>query len=394
MSEKKHILVVSQCFYPEQFRINDICCEWIKRGYKVTALTGIPNYPKGDFYPGYGLFRKRHEVYEGIDIIRIPVIPRKHGSIMLALNYMSFVVSGFFWKLFAKIKCDRVFIFETSPMTQALIGVWYAKRRHIPCYMYVQDLWPDNVEIITGIHNRAIIGPIGKMCNYIYKNCTKILVTSPSFKQTLVSRNVSAEKVVYWPQYAEDFYKPSKLTEEHSGLRIMFTGNIGKAQGLEVLPEVAKRLKDTGVSFHIVGDGRCASEFKESIVQCGVENMFVLYGRKKPEEISDLLATADVAFISFMQEELFTKTIPAKLQSYMACGMPVLAAAEGETERVIKEAACGWCCKLGDIDGLEKTIRKIITINDLKIYGNNAQKYSEEHFDKNKLLDQLDAIWN
>ena len=131
---KKHILVIAQYFYPEQFRINDICTEWVKRGYKVTVVTGIPNYPQGKYYDGYGLFKKRKETYNGIEIIRIPLVPRGNNSIMLALNYLSFVVSGFFWKMFTKIKADYVFIFEVSPMTQALPGVWYAKKRKIPCY--------------------------------------------------------------------------------------------------------------------------------------------------------------------------------------------------------------------------------------------------------------------
>ena len=142
---KKHILVIAQYFYPEQFSINDICTEWVKRGYKVTVITGIPNYPQGKYYNGYGLFKKRKETYNGIEIIRIPLIPRGKNAIMLALNYLSFVISGFFWKLFTKIEADYVFIFEVSPMTQALPGVWYAKKRKIPCYLYVQDLWPENV---------------------------------------------------------------------------------------------------------------------------------------------------------------------------------------------------------------------------------------------------------
>ena len=207
---KPHILVISQYFYPEQFRINDICAEWVKRGYKVTTLTGIPNYPQGKFYSGYGWFKKRREEYLGISIIRIPIIARGHMAIKLVLNYLSFLVSGFFWNLFTKLKADFVFIFEVSPMTQALIGVWFAKKRKIPCYIYVQDLWPDNLEIIGGIHNKAILSSVKKMVKYIYRNCDVILATSPSFVlniQNYIDENKT--KVKYWPQYAEDFYIPT-----------------------------------------------------------------------------------------------------------------------------------------------------------------------------------------
>ena len=129
---KKHILVISQYFYPEQFRINDICVEWVSRGYKVTVITGIPNYPEGKFYENYSLFRNRKENYQEVEVVRLPLIPRGNSSIMLALNYLSFVVSGYFWKVFTRIKADAVFIFEVSPMTQALPGVWYAKKRKNP----------------------------------------------------------------------------------------------------------------------------------------------------------------------------------------------------------------------------------------------------------------------
>src|SRR5699024_11930654 len=191
---KKHILVISQYFYPENFRINDICAEWVDRGYEVTVVTGIPNYPQGKFYKGFGLFKKRKEVYKGINIIRIPLIPRGNNSIMLALNYLSFVVTGYFWKLFTKIKADYVFIFEVSPMTQALPGVWYAKKKKIPCYIYVQDLWPENVEVVTGISNKLVIGSIESMVSYIYKNTNKILTTSESFAKSIINRYVKKEK--------------------------------------------------------------------------------------------------------------------------------------------------------------------------------------------------------
>lgn len=162
MSKKKHILVVSQYFYPEPFRINDICSEWVKRGYQVTVLTGIPNYPQGKYYEGYDLAHKRTEEWNGVKIVRIPLTARGNNSIGLACNYLSFVISGYIWKCLTEIKADYVFTFEVSPMTQALIGVWYAKKHKIPHYLYVQDLWPENVEIVTGIHSPLVLKPIGK----------------------------------------------------------------------------------------------------------------------------------------------------------------------------------------------------------------------------------------
>ena len=403
---KKHILVISQYFYPENFRINDICKAWVKRGYEVTVVTGIPNYPQGKFFDGYDLFKKRKEEYEGIRIIRLPIVSRGKGSIRLALNYFSYVFSGFFWKAFTKIKADKVFIFEVSPMTQALVGVWYAKRRKIPCTLYVQDLWPENVEVVTGIHNKTIIGAIDKMVNYIYKHCQIILATSPSFVKRLEERTSvfdkeSKSKVKYWPQYAEEFYRPvpKKDLEDlkiSNTFRIAFTGNIGYAQGLDILPKTAEILKQQNISceFVIVGDGRYMDEFKTEIVERKVDAMFLLLGRKKPEEIPGYLALCDTAFISFADNPLFEKTIPAKLQSYMACKMPILAAASGETRRVIEEAQCGICSEIGDA---KKLAESIIAFGEMEKSGleemqENASRYCEMNFEKDTLLNQLEQM--
>lgn len=403
--EKKHILVISQVFYPEQFRINDMCQEWIKRGYKVTVLTGIPNYPQGKFYDGYGFFKKRKEHWNGIDIIRIPVIPRGSNVIGLVLNYFSFPFSGYFWNLFNKIKADYVFMFETSPMTQCVIGVWYAKKHKVPLYLYVQDLWPENVEIVTGITHPIVIEPIQKMVDYIYKNCNEIFVTSPSFVRAVCDRKkqVPEHKVHYWPQYAEEFYRPMSREyveeiPETDAFKVIFTGNVGYAQGLDILPKTASILKEHGkkVLFCIVGDGRYMEEFKREIDRLQVEEMFCMVGRKPAEQIPKLLAACDAAFLSFMETKLFEMTIPAKLQSYMACGMPIIAAAGGETERIIKEAECGIYSPSGDVMTLVEALEKMMycSRDELKKMKDNSRTYFNEHFEKKKLLDEIDYIFN
>ena len=404
MTKKKHILVISQVFYPEQFRINDMCQEWIKRGYKVTVLTGIPNYPQGQFYDGYGFFKKRKEIWNGVEVIRIPVIPRGKSKIGLVLNYFSFPVSGFFWNMFNKIKADYCFMFETSPMTQCVIGVWYAKKHKVPLYAYVQDLWPENVEIVTGITNPAIINPIQKMVDYIYENCNEIFVTSPSFVRAVCDRKktVSESKVHYWPQYAEEFYQPVECESigdipETDAFKIIFTGNVGYAQGLDILPRTAAILKEHGkkVLFCIVGDGRYMEAFKKEIQKLRAEEMFCLLGRKPAEQIPKFLAACDVAFLSFMKTKLFEMTIPAKLQSYMACGMPIVAAAGGETERILKEAVCGVCSPCGDEGALAHNIEKLLNgdMLMLKTFGENARNYFEINFEKKRLMDQVDCYF-
>ena len=409
------ILVICQYFHPEQFRINDICSEWVKRGHDVTVLTGIPNYPQGRFYEGYGLFKKRKEIWNGVKIIRIPLIPRGHTPIGMVLNYFSFPISGFFWNIFTKIKADHVFMFETSPMTQCKIGVRYAKKHKVPLYLYVQDLWPENVEIVTGIKSRLVIGPIDRMVDKIYAACDEIFVTSPSFVRAVIGRKkpVPGNKVHYWPQYAEEFYRivdqkaacsniQTKLTLDKKStedlldgktFKMAFTGNIGYAQGLQILPEAAKLLKEVkNIKFVIVGDGRYKSKLLEEIKQSGVEDKFIIIDRQPPEMVPDILTLCDAAYISFMDTELFTWTIPAKVQSYMACGMPIIASASGETKRIIEEADCGRCVPIGDAKALAETVKEIANTGqaDRDQYGSNSRGYFEEHFTKKKLMDEFE----
>lgn len=406
MKRRQHLLIISQYFYPEQFRINDLCKEWVKRGYEVTVLTGIPNYPQGKFYFGYGWLKKRKENYDGVHIVRLPLIPRGKNSLMLVLNYISFVFSGALWSLFTKIDVDKVFIFEVSPMTQALVGIWYKKRKKVPCYIYVQDLWPENVQVMTGIQNKKILGGIQKMSDYIYKNCEYIFATSPSFVKRIEEREAAYQngksKVIYWPQYAEDFYQPQKPKELpdlsiNETFKVIFTGNIGYAQGLHILPKAARIVRDAGISceFYIIGDGRYKKEFEKDIRENGVEKSFYLLGRKEPKEVPQYLANCNVAFLSFADYPLFEMTIPAKLQSYMACGIPILASASGETERIITESGAGLVCKIGDAESLAEKIKEYVKMpkENLNYMGEKAQKYCHKEFERSFLLDKMEMYF-
>ena len=399
---KKHILVISQYFYPENFRINDMCKEWVKRGYEVTVVTGIPNYPQGKFFDGYGLSKKRKEDYEGVHVIRLPILSRGKGSVRLALNYFSFVVSGFFWKMFTKVKADKVFIFEVSPMTQALVGVWYAKRRKIPCSIYVTDLWPESVEIVLDLHNKLILGPIGKMVDYVYKNCDRIFTSSQTFIDKIASRNVPKEKLEFWPQYAEDFYqkvekKASEIPQDGE-LNLLFAGNLGYAQGLNILTEAAKILKDKNefVRFNLVGNGRYEAVLKENIVKENVEEYFNFINRRPPEEIPEYMAASDVALIILSRSEIFAMTIPAKTQSCLACGIPIIVSADGEVQEVIKEANCGFGSDAEDVDGFVNNIirMKNASLEERELFAKNALKYSKEKFAKKDLMDRMEDYFN
>lgn len=399
---KKKILVVSQYFYPEQFRINDMCEEWVKKGYDVTVLTGIPNYPQGDFYKGYSIFKKRKENYKGINIKRLWLIPRKKNSLFLALNYISFMISGYFWAVFTKEKYDEVFIYEVSPMTQAVPGVRYAKKHNIQSMIYVMDLWPENFIEMSGITNKVIVGWITGLVNYIYKNIDKILISSPDFKRKIIELGDYSSKIEYWPQYAEDFYKPTKVKSEvvkldNTKFNITFAGNIGYAQGLESLPLVAKKLNEENINvkFNIIGNGRYKTDFKRTIHDMKLLEYFNFYDSVEAIEIPKIMSQTDVALVSLSPSPLFSLTIPAKVQSIMATGTPLLVSADGVLEKIIFESQAGLYSKAGDINKMVENIKIMAEYNEsqMLLLKNNAIAYSEKEFSKEILLNKIDDFW-
>lgn len=405
---RKHILVITQYFYPETFRINDMTKEWVKRGYKVTVLTGIPNYPMGKFFEGYDLTHKRREKWNGVNIIRIPLIPRGSSqnkiinAIGMSANYFSFVVSGWLWKNLNNVKADLVYSYEVSPMTQVLVGVWYSKKHHIPHYVYVTDLWPENVETVTGIHNKLIIGTIQKMVDYTYKNSTRIFTCSNSFISRIEKRGINRKKIEFWPQYAEDFYRPVEkkgdLLPQDGIINLVFAGSVGYAQGLNILVEASKHLRKAGVKvrFDIIGDGRYLEQLQKDIKKASVQEYFHFVSRQPAEEIPNYFAYADVLLITLSKSDVFSITLPAKTPSCFACGKPVLVSADGEIQDIVKEAEAGMCSDAEDVNAFVNNIIKFMDLSpeEREQMGRNALQYANKYFDKEKQMNRLDDVFS
>lgn len=398
----KHILVYSQYFYPEQFRINDLCLELVERGFKVSVVTGVPNYPEGRFYKGYSWRENRNEIWNGINIYRMPIFSRGQSKIRLILNYFSFVISSKLLERTLPKDIDAIFTYEVSPMTQALPAIWYAKKMKVPSYLYVMDLWPENVVSITNMQNKMIINAIGKMVDYIYKNTTRILVSSESFVEAIVNRNVPEKKVIFWPQYAEDIYeiKPKgnqKVTSEYFEERtFVFAGNIGEAQGLDILPKAANHLKKENimVKFVIIGNGRYMSKLLESIKKLEVSEYFHFISRQPATNIPYYLAKFDVALITLNSSKIYDMTIPAKLQSLMACGKPLLVAANGEVQDIVRTSNSGLYGDAGNVENFVNNIIKFSEMSELELeeLGENSKQYYDTNFDKKQLMNKLEWI--
>lgn len=366
-------------------------------------VTGIPNYPQGEFYKGYGLFKKRKEIYKGIKIIHLPIVARGKTPFGLILNYISFVFSGFFWALFTRLKADKVFVYASSPLTQALVGIWFAKKRKVPCFLYVLDLWPDTVEYITNIKSRFVMNPLGKVCDYIYKKSDKILTASKSCLAAIRDRGVPNEKLVFWPQYAEEVCRPPENESvgvpeipKDGRFNIIFAGNIGQAQGLHILPITAKILKRRAVPvrFCIVGDGRYKNNLIVGINGNRVEDYFCMVERQPLERMPAFITACDAALICLAPSKVFSMTIPAKMQSCMACATPIIGSIDGEVQHIIELAKAGVSAKAGNAKMLADKIGALVALpaEQLAQMGANAYQYFIENFERQKLLDQMD-IW-
>ncbi len=389
------VLIITQYFYPETFRVNTLCSELVKRGHEVTVLTGYPQYPQGKIYDGYGFRIPYEKQWNGAKIERVKMRPRGKTPFGLLWNCLSFVIEGNKWVHRCKEHFDALYVFEVSPVTVGLPAVAYKKKFGTPIFFNVQDLWPENVEIVLGIRNKLIIGIINRIVDIIYSASDKILCSSASFVDNISKRGVPEDKLVFWPQFCsepklENVLKPECYSNDF--FNIVFAGNLGEAQGLDLLVEAAEKLKNSSVRWFLVGDGRAREKLEKTVLEKGLENHVKFIGRVSEEIANHYIHFADCAYLSFKKNKLFDMTLPAKLQSYMACGTPILAAAGGESLRLIQEARCGFVCDQ-DAESLVKTIsEKVLVSNDLDEMGIRAKKYFDEHFAIDLVVGDLERI--
>ncbi len=387
------ILVITQYFYPENFRINQLCLDLKERGHDITVLTGKPNYPKGEYFDGYSYKGNEDEIWNDIQIIRVPLRARKKGSKNLIINYLSFVLNAN--KRVKKIndKFDLIYVFEVSPITVALPAIKLKKRLNIPIIMNVQDLWPENIIAVTGITNKIIIGCINKMVNYIYKHCDLLLTASPSFVDRIQKRVKNKEKVKYWPQYSIVSKTDDKtIVLDDKRLNIVFTGNIGEAQGIDLAIEAANVLKSEPLHWHFIGEGRSKERLMRMVNEYGLNEIITFHGFKPEKDIPKYLANADAALLLLKPDPVFEMTIPAKLQTYLSCGVPILGCVSGEGKKVIVEAKAGIVGKNISIESLVEVCKKFFKLKDVerKQFGINALSYGENQFNRERLLIQLE----
>lgn len=399
MGTDKKILVVTPHFYPEDFKVNDIAFELYGNGFDVTVVTCIPNYPQGRFFKGYSYIKKRKEIVKGVKVYRVFVIPRGNGSgIMLGLNYLSYLISASFVCFFLALryKFTHVFVHETSPVTVGLPAIIVKKIQKIPLCFWVLDLWPESILAASNFKNKIVLDILERLVTFIYKNCDNILISSNGFRKSIEAKGDFSKKISYFPNWAEDlFVKESldhNLPQFPDGFKVLFAGNIGEAQNFETIMSAALHLaSNSNIHFCIVGDGRKKIWVEEFIKKNNLNQTVHLYGRYPLETMPSFFKKADVMLLSLKDEPIFSLTVPAKLQAYMASGKPVVGAIDGEGALVIDKARCGFSVKPFDSKGLADIILRSSSIDraELSKLGQNGKGYYHSNFQRDDRIQEL-----
>jgi glycosyltransferase involved in cell wall biosynthesis len=385
------ILVVCQYYYPEPFRISDICETLVERGHDVTVLTGLPNYPEGRILDDYRNGRKRKEVLNGVKIIRSYEIGRGNGKIKLFLNYFSFAFSASLKTFFMKEKFDVVFVNQLSPVMMGIPAVIHKKKHNRKILLYSLDLWPASLAA-GGIRENSVIYKIFlKISKWIYQSADSILVTSSMFtKYFEETLGIDTKKISHLPQYAEDLFTETINKPKSNKYNFVFAGNIGDMQSVDTIVKAANELRDySNIVFHIVGDGSKLQECKLLSDKLMLDNV-ILHGRRPVSEMPKYYSLADAMLVTLKDNKTLSYTLPGKVQSYMAGGKAIIGAINGETKSVIEESECGLCCKAENYQELAKIILEFCNSENKEKMAKNSYNYYLRNFSKDRFISVLE----
>lgn len=399
MSKKKRILLVTQYFFPENFKSNDIAFDLAAKGYEVSVLCGIPNYPEGKYYHGYSLFKRRIEKLNGVRIFRVFQTPRGKGNnIKLSLNYLTFAFFGSIWAIFLAIffRYRCVIIHQTSPITQGLPAIIIKKLQKIPLYLWVLDIWPDAMKSGGGVTNKSVLSIIDRIVKLMYNESSKILISSRGFSDLIKSKGKYSDKIIYFPNWSEDILEMDdsySIPTLPSGFKILMAGNLGTAQNIPRLMEVILELKDLQqIKWLFLGDGSMKGWMEEFVRKNKLEDIVYTFGRFPFEAMPAFFLNVDALVLSLKGEYPHLKSVvPARLQSYMSSGRPIIALADHGVKEIIREAACGFTVSPDNPEKLAEIIRDQIFKNKERFreLGLNGREYFKLNFTRDKCINDL-----
>lgn len=396
------ILIITHYYWPENFQINEISDHLSKKVNCVSVLTGKPNYPTGSYYTGYNFFNRNFEKINDINVYRVPVITRGSGSsLRLITNWISFAFLAVFRILIINEKFDKIFVYQPSPFTVALPALIAKAKFKAKIYFWVQDIWPETLSAAGGIKNKILLGLVNRFVVFTYNRCEKVFVQSKAFISKIHQQGIPKSKIFYLPNTTEKFYKPLSVNKKKlrllpEGFKIIFAGNIGEAQNLEMIIDVAEILvkKKVKVNWIILGDGRKKSSLIKKINDKDLSKIFSFLGAFPPKEMPYFFSCADMLLVSLKKNPIFSITVPNKVQSYMACGKPIIASLEGEGKRIIEEAECGLVAEPNNPSQLAQKILefKSLSIEERLKMGKNARKYFENEFESERQINKLTSL--
>jgi glycosyltransferase involved in cell wall biosynthesis len=397
----KRVLFISQYFYPENFKGNDLVFELQQRGYDIDVITGKPNYPQGFFFEGYGFFKKNFEIINSVNIYRLPIISRGKGSqVRLLLNYVSFYFSCYFFFLFIgrKLKYDVIITQQLSPMTSSLPAIWFKKLNNARLITWTLDLWPESVIATTKIKKGIIIHWLDILAKKLYHSSDVILVSSKSFTASINSKISSCEKIVFFPNWADNIFekniKKRLFPKLPHGFNIVFAGNLGEAQDLSNVIKCIKFFENSHtINFLFVGSGRYELELRRETLN--FNNVFI-FPQHSVDYMPSLYEKSSVMLLSLKGGESISNTVPAKLQTYMSCGKPVVAMIDGEANDVIRESNCGLVANAGNFEKLAEYIEMLSKMNSFELdqLGKNGQEYYQKNYSRELAISKIEDLIN
>jgi len=389
------ILVVCQHYWPENFRVTEICEALAARGHDVTAVVGLPNYPTGVVPAEYRRFRRRREERNGVHIRRCFEIGRKNTKIGLAVNYVSYMLSACHRVLWMKRDFDVIYAYSTSPVLMSLPAAFLRSITRKKLMIYVLDIWPACLSAMNVTEGAPLYAFMKRVSRRIYARADALVYSSRRFQEYLQRvHGLGVPDENYLPQFADGLFNAlpeEKKAYEHSW-NFVFAGNIGKMQAVETLIRAARLLQDEPIRWHFLGEGANYEACKALAAELGLGETVTLYGRRPLADMPAFYAMADAMLVSMRDDESVNLTLPGKVQSYMAAGKPVLGSIAGETPDILAEAQCGLCAPPEDPEAFAQTVRAFIGRRDQAQMGENARKYYLEHFTKQGHMDRLEAM--
>lgn len=391
------ILIVSQYFHPENFRVNQLAIALREGGHNIVVLTGEPNYPRGRFFEGYGSWWPRTEIWNGIDIIRVPIFARRTGrGWQLALNYLSFAISGTLFGLpRAHGQFDACIAFCPSPITIAIPAIVQRMLRRTPVAIWLQDLWPESVLAVTRTRSGVVKRALSALVRWIYRRVDQIWIQSHAYAESVAAHGGRPEQIVYVPNWAEDLYDCDLWTDIVAAPlapnTILYAGNFGRAQGLDAVIEAADygRAIVPKVHWMLIGDGLLNDWLRGEIRRRSLDQHVTIMPWRAPDELPAFIKSAAALLVTLADDPVFAQTIPSKLQSCLASGRPIVASLAGESARIVEEAQCGIVCAPRDPAALADAASAIADMPQIERdrLGHNAHAYFQAHFTQSRIIE-------